>query len=304
MNTLSLITLFTLTVLASATPYVRFVNTIEGVTVTIKSNRLADISLNYQSVTNYNAIPEGSISVSSISDSNGNQLTSVSILINFNFFATVAVVKYEGRTVLVLFNETMPAANDNNGNRAWIRMMNFNSAINYISIDSNSAALFSYVGYLEVTPFVAINAASTSSLIGSQSGNGAVSFPVDIGSGFIANNAYTIMVFSPASGNIGKVVYDHAVASSSSSSASTSGDVLPTEPSTSAESSTSTSSDPVPSSSSSTTDSTDSVPSSTSSTSSVNPPHPSTGAAENADNATSKVQVIGFVSIVLALLAL
>jgi len=222
----------------SSAPFIRFINALEGQTITISTDRFAPITLNYQEATSYSAVSEGSVSVSSVTTSTDpTNLNPTTISITFDFYATVACVQADVGFRMVLFNETAPAImnNDNTADRAWIRFIDLGAGVQFLNLNTNTGTLFSYVGFLESTAFAPVNTASTSTLTVVESGT-SNSYPVSLtsaGGSISQSNAYTVFFFTPASGNNGVAYLDRVLSSSPSASSTSSSAASSSTPSSS-----------------------------------------------------------------------
>jgi len=208
----------------SSSNSVRFVNAIEGSTITIYSNKLNDINLAYQATTAYFPIADGTIQITNILDQDGNSLTNgVPLLTSFGPYHTLVAVINEAETdptkkfLLVLFNETKPTAMDSantDSSKAWLRMMDFSQSVKYITLASQAGAIAQYIGFLQTTPYTAL-AASTSQLRFYNSETQTYNTPsLLVDTSFSGANAYTIMFFTSSTGvQSAVVVNDRAVGS-------------------------------------------------------------------------------------------
>jgi len=202
-------------VVAQDGPHIRFVSAIDG-PIVISSDQLGPVNLNYQQVSDYQAVAGGSLIVNVTM--NGTPLNNVSLLISFNAYSTCAAVFKNGTFFLVLFNETGPSSmfSDNTTGRAWIRLIDLGESIRYISMQYNATQtpLFSFVGYLESTPYIPINVASITQLIGLESANAnSTDYNVTFQTTPLTQyEAYTIFFFTPnATAPNGIVVFDRIV---------------------------------------------------------------------------------------------
>jgi len=198
-------------------PNVRFVNAIEGSTIDIYTNELNTVHLTYEQVTDYVSVPAGSIHVTNVLDQNSNSLNNaVPILIQFDYYATVVAVIADGNFVLVLLNETVSTGmSDADPSKAYVRMIDLGNATRYTTIASASGSLSTYVGFLEATPFVAIDK-STSDLVVFDSQAGTYNDPIlTIPTSFNGGSAYTVFFFTPTSGANAVVQLDRTLPTTS-----------------------------------------------------------------------------------------
>jgi len=239
MNKNLIIALIACLAFAVASPSVRFVNGLEGANIDIHTTELDTISLNYMSSSAYVA-STGQIHVTNVVDSTtGNSYTNgESLLITFDFAATIAVVYDNGQAILALFNETLPTTVDTT--KAWIRVIDLATSSEFVNFATVSGTFAAYVGPFVATQFQSV-AASTNDLRVFDSATGSYNSPmVDIPVSMTAGNAYTVFYFTPASGASANFNFDHTFSgstqpssTSSSSSTSTSGAVEPSSTSTS-----------------------------------------------------------------------
>jgi len=236
----------------SSSNSLRFVNAMEGTTITIYSNKLSDITLAYQGATAYYPIDDGTIQITNILDQNGNSLTNgVPLLTSFGPYNTLVAVINDAETdptkkfLMVLFNETKPASMDSantDTSKAWLRLMDFSQSIKYITLASQAGAIAQYIGFLQATPFTSL-AASTNQLRFYNSETETYNTPsLLVDTTFSGANAYTVMFYTSSSGvQSAVVVNDRAVgsgnqqqstvaASTTTGSASTTGQTTESSP--------------------------------------------------------------------------
>jgi len=210
-----------------ATPACRFVNALEGANVDIHSTEFDTIHLNYAEASSYQASTTGQVHVTNVVDStSGNSYTNgESLLIQFTFDATIAIIEDNGQVVLALFNETFPGSIDTS--KAYIRVLDLASSSEFVNFATIAGTFAAYVGPMVATQFYAVDP-STTDLRVFDSATGSYNAPmVDSTISVTAGNAYTYFYFTPASGASGTFAFDHTV----------SGAVIP--PATSTSSSTS-----------------------------------------------------------------
>jgi len=202
-------------VVAQDGPHIRFVSAIDG-PIVINSDQLDAVPLEYQQVSAYQAVAGGSLIVNVTM--NGVSMNTVPLLISFNSYSTCAAVYKNGSFFLVLFNETGPSSmfSDNTTGRAWIRLIDLGESIRYVSMQFNATEtpIFSYVGYLESTPYIPISVASITQLIGLETANtNSSDFNITFQSNpLVEFEAYTIFFFTPnATAPNGIVVFDRIV---------------------------------------------------------------------------------------------
>jgi len=210
---------------------VRFVNAIEGSTLTIYTNKLNDITLAYQQSTIYYPVADGTIQITNILDQNGNSWNGGNpLLTSFGPYNTLVAVMYEAETdptkkfLLVLFNETKPANMDSGSDntKAWVRLMDFSQSIKYITLASPAGAIAQYIGFLQTTTYSALSA-STNQVRFYNSETQTYNTPsLLVDTSFSGQNAYTIMFFTSSTGVQSTVITnDRTVGSGVSQSTST-----------------------------------------------------------------------------------
>jgi len=229
MNFKSIITLFSLfcAVQFIEAANIRFLNNIEGQTITIQTDALGSLTLPYQSISPYTAVSNPSISVISVMNVGGSgySYTNTSIAITLVDYTTVAATFKNGEFYLVMFNETTSSAMTDGTNSAWVRFIDLTEFIPFLSVNSNSQTLWSYVGYLEATPFVAVDPSITTSFIATQSGT-SNTYPISMDSSLSAGSVYTICVFATSTGPQGIVYLDRSFAPQAALSTTTTGNVV------------------------------------------------------------------------------
>jgi len=209
---------------------VRFVNAIEGTTLTIFTNKLDSITLPYMSATAYFPIADGTIQITNVLDQNATSLNNGSpLLTSFGPFYTLVAIINEAETdptkrfALVLFNETAPTSMDtsNDSTKVWVRLMDFSQSVQYITLAYQAGAIAQYVGFLQTTTYTPI-AASTTQLRFYNSATQTYNTPsLLINTTFISLNAYTIMFFTSSNGTqSANVIKDRAVGTNGSTSTS------------------------------------------------------------------------------------
>jgi hypothetical protein len=195
-------------------PYVRFVNQIEGSTLTVYSDKLTTINLAYEAATPYYDVATGSVSITNVLDASGNSLTDGNpILLSFDSFATVALVYTGGKFTLVMLNESLSVPmNDNT--QAYVRMIDLAEAVQYVSLASVAGSITSYTGFLVATPFKPVDPTSNQLRI-FESTSGTYNAPlVTIPVSLTAGSAYTVFFFTPQSGATATLVFDHDITGS------------------------------------------------------------------------------------------
>jgi len=170
----------------------------------------------------YQTVSGGSISVTNVVDStSGDSYTNgQTLLISFDFNATVAVVSFNGSVVLALFNETIPA--DIDSSEAYIRLIDLASTSNFVTLASTAGSIASYVGSYVCTPYVAMNPSVTALRV-FDSVTGTYNTPsVTLSASFVGGDAYTVFYFTPTSGPAATVIYDRSLTGSSAAPANSS----------------------------------------------------------------------------------
>jgi len=217
--TLSLAVLLSLIALAcsSGTPAVRFVNALEGSTIDIYSSELDTVHLNYMQVDGYQSVSGGSISVTNVVDSStGNSYTNgQSLLISFDFNATVAVVFFNGGVVLALFNETFPESSLDTAN-SYVRLIDLSNSTSFITLASTSGSIASYVGSYVCTTYQSVDPSTTSFRIFDSQTQTYNTPSVTMTATIAAGDAYTVFYFTPSSGPAAVVALDRSLTGSAS----------------------------------------------------------------------------------------
>jgi hypothetical protein len=224
MNKLIIFSLI-LSLAAATSPSVRFVNQVEGSTLTVYSNAISTFSLDYMASTNYYPIEGGQLMVTNILDQNGNSLNDGnSLLLSFGSFATIALVKIGNTFTPVQLNETVdPNMPMNDVSKAYVRMIDLGQGVQYVSFAAVSGSLSAYTGFLVATPFKEVSPSINEfRIFDSQSGT--YNTPILKTSVTLqAGKVYTYFFFTPTNTVSGYLAYDHDVDGSIN---------IPTQPST------------------------------------------------------------------------
>jgi len=206
--------------------YIRFVSAVNE-TVVITTDSLGTFTLNFEQVTNYTLVLNNTLIVNATI--NGLSVLTQPTQLTFLGFTTCAAVFKNGTFTLVLFNETAPTqiSTDNTTDRAWIRIINLGEGIEFVTIQYNATSppIFSFIGYLDASPYIPINASTTTQLTGSESSNQTNnSFPITFQDTITASSAYTLFTFTPANSSPnGIVVFDRVVLFNATTPIATSG---------------------------------------------------------------------------------
>jgi len=221
---------------------VRFVNALEGATVDVHTSELDTVHLTYMECSSYTAVTGGQIHVTNVVDSNtGNSYTNgQSLLITFNFDATVAIVTSGGEAVLALYNETAPSTVD--PTKSWIRVIDLATSSEFVNFATVEGTFAAYVGPMVVTQYQSVST-SDNVLRVFDSATGSYNSPmVSVPITLSAANAYTAFYFTPTTGPAANYVYDHTFSGAAGSSTSSStGISIPSSSTSGSETSTSTS---------------------------------------------------------------
>jgi len=232
MNKLALIStllgIFACIEASSNVPFIRFINALDHVNISIQTDKLPSMELSYMQASNYTEVDSGSLDVQ-IFDTLGLALTNISMMVQFDYYCTIIIIKLNNTIVLVPFNETVAptmvqnvGSNDTIPDRAWIRLINAVSKGAMISIFANSdiVPLYSNVGFLEATPYVEVDPSSNKFLLSwAQTSSQFVLVP-----SFEKSNAYTAVAFdSQTSGFSGALYWDRFVPMVNASSVATTG---------------------------------------------------------------------------------
>jgi len=208
--------------LSLATPSIRFINAIEGVTLRIFSDKLADISLGFTDSTQYYGVTSGSITINNILNQNGISLNNGNPLqTQFGDYNTLVAVLNKAESdpnkqfTFVLFNETTPSnmdTADSDATKSWVRLMDFAQTGRFVTLAYTAGAIASNIGFLVNTPFSAVPATTTQMKL-YDSVSGSYNNPdLTLTTDFTAKNAYTIMLFATDAGvKSAKIVTDRQV---------------------------------------------------------------------------------------------
>eukprot|EP01114_Cavostelium_apophysatum_P004813 TRINITY_DN151_c0_g1_i1.p1 TRINITY_DN151_c0_g1~~TRINITY_DN151_c0_g1_i1.p1 ORF type:complete len:336 (+),score=83.88 TRINITY_DN151_c0_g1_i1:115-1122(+) len=202
----------------SAGNVIRFINAIEGQTLTFTTNNAGVFTLSYKEVSEYVEVSAQSVTVISVTNAEGISLTATSLLIQLNGYTTVAAqYNAQGAFDLFEFAETFPSTPAANSGNAWFRVISLGGRVGGISIASEGQAIFTTVTNLQGTNFAAIPPTTSSIWIYQSGGMIANTYPLDLEGGFVANGVYTIFWFTPQNGAAGgDLVFDRMRAGSSS----------------------------------------------------------------------------------------
>jgi len=195
----------------SAVSYARFINPLQQ-TIVITSDKFDTISLDYQGVSDYQEVTGNqSILVSNVMSSGSSLNNNADLLINTEgdtYFSLVAYIDSDTHVfTFIKFNESFAASVDFSDNtKAFVRLLDTASGIRYISLsDPNSGTLFEYIGQWELTSYVQIDASTTTLTVGSTNAKSAITV------GFVAGEAYTVIIFNDGSNYSYREVYDRDV---------------------------------------------------------------------------------------------
>jgi len=213
-------------------PYIRFVNQMEGTTLTIYSDKLEIIKLDFTSATQYYYVPSGSVSVTNVLNTAGASLTNGNpILLSFDGFATVALVTTGGQFTMVMLNESFSSSMDDS-TKAYVRMIDLGEAVQYVSLAYVAGSINAYTGFLVATPFKPVDPASATEFRIFETTKGTYNAPlVTLSTSLTAGKAYTVFFFTPSGSTSATLALDHDIsgsianptpASTSTSSAGTS----------------------------------------------------------------------------------
>jgi len=202
----------------------RFVNAIEGKTLSIYTNEYDNpITLGFMESTSYLTIQGGVIQITNVLDQNGNALTNGNpIMITFGPHYTSVCINNNG-FLMVLYNETAPASMDaaQDSSKAWIRMMDLGSAVEYNTLAYQAGAVFQYVGYLQTTAYVSIPVTTTAMRMYDPQTQTYNTPSLAFQTSFQSNTAYTVMFFTPTSGQTVVITTDRMVAGATQPSSTT-----------------------------------------------------------------------------------
>jgi hypothetical protein len=216
-----IVLLFAAVASAQNVPNIRFVNALEGKTLSIQTDHLPQINdLAFTESTNYTAVVGGSLSVMVVDNSTG-ALFNSSQLVLFSNYCTVAIVSLNGTFALVPFNETVASSMINNfvapnstaaPTRYWVRVINTASAqITLFPQSQTNTALFSYVGFLQATPYVEVNETLINQFIITKPGT---TTAITVVANAANSTAYTIFAFNStvnSNGVIGDFIFDRFI---------------------------------------------------------------------------------------------
>eukprot|EP01114_Cavostelium_apophysatum_P017656 TRINITY_DN52_c0_g1_i4.p1 TRINITY_DN52_c0_g1~~TRINITY_DN52_c0_g1_i4.p1 ORF type:complete len:450 (+),score=68.24 TRINITY_DN52_c0_g1_i4:103-1452(+) len=207
----------------AASNYVRFINAIQGQTLTFMTNNgpvnSALSPLAYKGITDY--IPVWNNSITVVSVTNGQiSFTNVAILIELKGWTTVAAqYNLQGTFDLIRYDENFPSTATPNSGKAWLRVISLGGAVGGISIAAEGTPILTGVTNLQGTSFVGISATTSSIWIYQSGGMAANTYPLSLNGGFTANGVYTIFWFTPsASAPEPRLVYDRNLAGTSMTS--------------------------------------------------------------------------------------
>lgn len=209
--TLCIVVILGLISLTFGSSAVRFVNALEGATIDIHSTELDTIHLDYMEASTFTSMPSGQIHVTNVVDSNtqDSYTNGQSLLITFDFYATVAIISNGATAILALFNETNAANSDDS--KAWIRVIDLatsNEFVNFATIEGTFAA---YVGPMVTTQYQSISPSDNQLRI-FDSATGSYNTPmVSQSISMDAGSAYTVFYFTPESGAAASFYYDQAI---------------------------------------------------------------------------------------------
>jgi hypothetical protein len=201
---------------------VRFINNLQGQTITIKSVELGDIPLAYQAISSYTNVT-GNITIAQVNNGQVN-FNSAPILLHPEGYTTfVASYNIEGNFVFLKFTEQAPAEGFVENGQSYVRLVSLGGAVGMISVAVGNNIIFEYVPQLTATQYKAIPAGSNNLNIFQSGGMIANTYPLNYGTGFAANNVYTIYLFTPSSGPNVFLSQDRAVSESTTSGTSSTG---------------------------------------------------------------------------------
>jgi hypothetical protein len=219
-------------------PYVRFVNQIEGSTLSIYSDKLPTLKLSFTDATQYYSIPTGSLSITNVLEKSGDSLINGnSILLSFSAYGTVALVNSTtGVFTLVMLNESS-ATPMTDTTKAYIRMIDLGQAVEYVSFAYVAGSISSYTGYLVATSFEAVDPSVATEFRIFESTQGSYNAPlITAPLTLSAGNAYTLFFYTSSGSYTAKLAYDHSISGSVtpvSSTSSSTGSPTPVPSSTS-----------------------------------------------------------------------
>jgi len=195
---------------ALAQPAVRFVNVYGAAEspITLNTNKpsMPTITLAYQQISDFITFADGMLNILSVTDKSGSQLTGTTLQLRFNGYATVAIVKTNTGLVPVFYNETIPTAQIP-ANSGLVRLINLSPAPQYLTINRDLGDIFSYIGYLEATPFVQLPVGTKLVAFDTQAASLAGNtYPVT--GSIVAGKTHTIFFFDKTVG--ASVIADHA----------------------------------------------------------------------------------------------
>jgi hypothetical protein len=200
-------------------PHIKFINALEGQTITVVTDLAGTFELEYTQANNYSYVAGGSLQVSVTGNTTGN-LFNTTVLVTFDYYCTIAVVSKNGTFLLVPYNESVPSSfinnfvnasnsSDNAPNRAWVRFLNLGSSsqVSLYPTSSSNTPLFQHVGFLQISPYVEVDPSTAQFLTLQESTSTTITVPTTLQN----STAYTIAAFSPSTGFLSALYYDRFV---------------------------------------------------------------------------------------------
>jgi len=185
-----------------SSPYIRFINTIEGSDMTIYTNGYGTFHVSYLQITDYIAVAGGSLSVTNVINGTGFSLTNANpLLLQFGDFATFALIMEGTQFYMIYLNDTLPAGYSASSSEAFVRLVDLSSAYTYLTLASAGGSADQYVGYLEAAGYSSISTSVTSMVI-FDSQNGNYNKPIlTIPTSFTAGELYAVYFVTDSTGN-------------------------------------------------------------------------------------------------------
>jgi len=150
-------------------------------------------------------------------DGTGYSYTNTTVMVTLVDYTTVIASFRGGEFYLIMFNETAPSTMSNDItpiNKAWVRFIDLTESIPFVNVELNSNNLWSYVGFLEATPFAEIDTSSSITFQAIQTGT-TNTYPISMDFNLETGNVCTIFLFATMTGPQGIVNLDRSIESQS-----------------------------------------------------------------------------------------
>eukprot|EP01114_Cavostelium_apophysatum_P001944 TRINITY_DN116_c0_g1_i2.p1 TRINITY_DN116_c0_g1~~TRINITY_DN116_c0_g1_i2.p1 ORF type:complete len:511 (+),score=171.59 TRINITY_DN116_c0_g1_i2:135-1667(+) len=202
----------------SASPnFVRFMNALEGQTITITTDNAGTFTLSYKQVSEYVQVNSATTIVLTVTNQLAVALIPVSVTVQLDGYTTFAAQwNTQGDFSFLRFEETLPADVDLSANLAYIRVISLGGGVGAINIALGGVPIFTNIGNLQFSNYVSVPAETAASSLWIYQSGGMIAntYPITDAEVFGANGAYTIFWFTPTqSGSAGaEVVMDRNLA--------------------------------------------------------------------------------------------